>query len=231
MFIVIAVIYVKIYRFVAEQNKKMAAISKLGVPKDPNKENAGPITVEMSSTSSTVQTSSSAALSDNSEPNIRLHFTSAETQLKSSGGTGKNIVQSQSFEISVHSTSSAVPVADRESGNDTVNSKQGKNESHCRRKVETQEPKNKLAPSDNKLNRHHVSVTKKLAIVVLAFLICLILPFGISIAVPTSDAGIPWTAMMMTINSCVNPIIYARTMPVFRHVMGCIIRCHFKNIT
>ncbi|XP_011665468.2 uncharacterized protein LOC584479 [Strongylocentrotus purpuratus] len=95
------------------------------------------------------------------------------------------------------------------------------------RSIKKKFPDNKAKPH---LNKYNVTVTKRLAIVVLAFIICL-LPFGVSVVVPPSDPGVPWTGLMLTINSCVNPLIYARTMPEFRKVMLAIIRCRLKDIT
>ena len=79
------------------------------------------------------------------------------------------------------------------------------------------------------MNRHHVIVTRRLSIVVLAFFICLV-PFGVSVGIPQSDPGIPWTGLLVTFNSCINPLIYARTMPMFREVMGCIVQCRIRDI-
>ena len=83
--------------------------------------------------------------------------------------------------------------------------------------------------TQSRSQRHHIAVTKRLSIVVLVFFACL-LPFGISSVAPGSEPGIPWTGLLVTFNSCINPIIYAGTMPVFRQVMGCIIRCRFSKI-
>ena len=79
------------------------------------------------------------------------------------------------------------------------------------------------------LYRQRVKVTKRLAIVVFAYFLCF-LPFGVSVAVPTSDPGVPWTFWMATISNCINPIIYARTMPAFREVMISVVRCRLSSI-
>ncbi|XP_063964594.1 5-hydroxytryptamine receptor 1F-like [Lytechinus pictus] len=84
--------------------------------------------------------------------------------------------------------------------------------------------------SQRRVNKYHVTVTKRLAIVVLAFFLCM-LPFGINVVLPGSaDMAVPWTALLTTVNSCINPLIYARTMPEFRKVMWAIIRCRFQEI-
>ena len=81
----------------------------------------------------------------------------------------------------------------------------------------------------NQIYQQHVKVTKRLAIVVFAYFLCF-LPFGICVVVPPSDPGVPWTFWMTAISNCINPIIYARTMPVFREVMRNIIRCRLSSI-
>ncbi|XP_030847086.1 muscarinic acetylcholine receptor M4-like [Strongylocentrotus purpuratus] len=80
-----------------------------------------------------------------------------------------------------------------------------------------------------KISRHHINVTKRLSLVVLSFFICF-LPFGICVMVPTSDPAVPWANLLIMFNTCINPILYAGTMPMFREVMGCIARCRFQSI-
>ncbi|XP_030850971.1 octopamine receptor 1-like [Strongylocentrotus purpuratus] len=70
---------------------------------------------------------------------------------------------------------------------------------------------------------------KKHAVVVLAFIICL-LPFGVSVSGFLSDPGIPWTGLLLAVNSCVNPLIYAGIWREFRNVMLAIIRFRLKDI-
>ena len=230
--------YAKIYRFVTEQNKKMTAISQSEMLRSENNTNDC-VTIEMSSSSLTGQNTASTGLDEEYGPGAVLDPGNNPTHCPEASTDRDNEVTLESLEVSVPPVSIAVAKRATSGDNDTLQIK-AKLEDTTQRKepdhsslsaknvaLDQRKSPNKSAPSQ--LNRHHVTVTKKLAIVVLAFLICL-LPFGISVAVPPSDPGIPWTGLMVTFNSCVNPIIYARTMPVFREVMGCIIRCRFRSI-
>ncbi|XP_030847087.1 G-protein coupled receptor moody-like [Strongylocentrotus purpuratus] len=80
-----------------------------------------------------------------------------------------------------------------------------------------------------KISRNHINVTKRLSLVVLSFFICF-LPYEICVMVPTSHPAVPWAILLFVFNTCINPIIYAGTMPMFREVMGCIARCRFQSI-
>lgn len=81
------------------------------------------------------------------------------------------------------------------------------------------------------LNRTTVRITKKLAIIIVVYVI-FILPFGVGtlLLMPSSRSAVPWNYLLLVFNSCLNPIIYARTMRSFREVMGCIVRCRFDSI-
>ena len=236
VFISIAVMYAKIYRFVSEQNKKLTAISQSEMPRSVNNKNDG-VTIEMSSSSLTGQNTDSTALDD--EPGAVLDPGNNPTDVLKASSDRDNEVALESLEVSVPPVSIAVAKRATSDDNDTLQIKakledttqqnEPGHSSLSAKNVALDQRKSPKKSAPSQLNRHHVTVTKKLAIVVLAFLICL-LPFGISVAVPPSDPGIPWTGLMVTFNSCINPIIYARTMPVFREVMGCIIRCRFRSI-
>ena len=81
------------------------------------------------------------------------------------------------------------------------------------------------------INREQVTVTKRMALIVCVFLACF-LPIMICSLVPNdfSDLAVPWAEVLVVINSCLNPVIYAGTIPAFRDVMGCILRCRFGSI-
>ena len=240
VFIAIAVIYVKIYRFVSKQNKKMAAMSQPKVEKTVYRRtaDAAAVMIEMGSSSSTGQHTASSALSDTSESNILLHQQTTSADAQGTLGADNKNVTLQSPAVNMPSITSEMASRDLIGDGNAVQNTTIRgsmipdkmDSSKLGGEIVTPEGgKSHKKSAPPQLNRHHVTVTKKLAIIVLAFLICL-LPFGISVVVPPSDPGVPWTGLMVTFNSCVNPIIYARTMPVFREIMGCIVKCSFRSI-
>ncbi|XP_038045058.1 5-hydroxytryptamine receptor 4-like [Patiria miniata] len=77
-------------------------------------------------------------------------------------------------------------------------------------------------------------VTKNLFLVLVLFMIC-VTPFGVSLALAALDISgtgraLPFTATLLTINSCLNPIIYALKHPHFQIVFRCILRGQFSKI-
>ncbi|XP_030830296.1 alpha-1B adrenergic receptor-like [Strongylocentrotus purpuratus] len=217
VFIVMVVIYVRIYLFVSRQSKKMNKVKKDGAPQTRGIDN---VNVEMSSSEvpsiePSTLTSEETILQSRSTSNLD---TSQTTETDTSNGEGNlaSIENSPKHHTSLDISENR----SRRSPEDQSNQKRP-------RSIKQKFSDNKAEPHLNKFN---VIVTKRLAIVVLAFIICL-LPFGVSVVVPSSNAGVPWTGLMLTFNSCVNPLIYARTMPEFRKVMLAIIRCRLKDIT
>eukprot|EP00057_Strongylocentrotus_purpuratus_P031394 XP_784470.1 PREDICTED: G-protein coupled receptor moody-like [Strongylocentrotus purpuratus] len=101
--------------------------------------------------------------------------------------------------------------------------------SNPKRGTQASTPGAKGPKSAPKISRHHINVTKRLSLVVLSFFICF-LPSGICLMVSTSDPAVPWAYLLIMFNTCINPILYAGTMPMFREVMGCIARCRFQSI-
>ncbi|XP_063952067.1 probable G-protein coupled receptor No18 [Lytechinus pictus] len=216
VFIAIVVIYIRIYLFVTKQRKNMNQLKKAGIPESQN------VQTEMSSSevSSVAQSNLSpdnATKQSCSTLNMDISQTT-EKGLDESSGDDKAIANEENFQ---KKSSPEIPrdLSKRSPEEPKVNQKRP-------RFFKPKASENKTQP---RLNKYNVTVTKRLAIVVLAFFICL-LPFGVSVVVPPSDPGIPWTGLMLSLNSCINPLIYARTMPDFRKVMLAIIRCRLKNI-
>lgn len=80
-------------------------------------------------------------------------------------------------------------------------------------------------------SREQVTINKKLALVVCIFVACYT-PIMICTIVPTeeTDPMEVWAQVLAIINVCLNPIIYARTIPAFRDAMGCILKCRLSQI-
>ncbi|XP_063970497.1 5-hydroxytryptamine receptor-like [Lytechinus pictus] len=216
VFFAIVVVYIRIYLFVTKQSKKMDQLKNAGIPGSQN------VQIEISSSEV-----SSAAQSNLSSCNATKQSCSTlNTDISQS--TEKGLDESTEGDIATanvdnfqNKSSPEIPgvLSKRSPEEPKINQKH-------RRLFKRKAHENKIQPQLNKIN---VTVTKRLAIVVLAFFICL-LPFGVSVVVPPSDPGVPWTGLMLTLNSCVNPLIYARTMPEFRKVMLAIIRCRLKDV-
>ena len=82
-------------------------------------------------------------------------------------------------------------------------------------------------------NREHVTFTKKMALVVCVFFACYLPGICMTTAAVPFDfylPAVPWSQLLAVINSALNPIIYAWAIPAFSEVMGCILRCRYKNI-
>ena len=86
-------------------------------------------------------------------------------------------------------------------------------------------------PSTMGSTRDQINITKKLAIIVCTFFACFI-PIMICLLFmsATSARAYAWIVLLVFINSCLNPLIYARTIPAFRGVMWCILRCRYADI-
>ena len=216
-FIVMVVIYVRIYLFVSGQRKKMKQLRKSGAPQMRGIDNVNMeiSSSEFPSTKRSTLTPEENITQSRSTSNLE---TSQTTETDTSNGEGKL--------TAIENLPKNTPLENSENQSRQSPKSTEANQKRLR-PIKQHSPDNKADPH---LNNYNVTVTKRLAVVVLAFVICL-LPFTVSVLIPSSNPGIPWTGLMLTFNSCVNPLIYARTMPEFRKVMLAIIRCRLKDIT
>ena len=85
--------------------------------------------------------------------------------------------------------------------------------------------------SSTSIKREHINFTKKMALILCVFFVCYLLIVVVT-PVPSgiTDPVVPWTQTLVLKNSALNPIIYAWAIPVFREVMGCILRCRYNTI-
>ncbi len=82
---------------------------------------------------------------------------------------------------------------------------------------------------DNGFNKKDLQVTKNLAILVAAFLICFIPYFTINVS--NVNVILQWYCVLLIFaNSAINPIIYARRFPNFTEVFKAIIKCQLQKI-
>ncbi|XP_071794561.1 melanopsin-like [Asterias amurensis] len=78
-------------------------------------------------------------------------------------------------------------------------------------------------------SNRQVEITKNLFYVLCAFIVCLA-PFAVALAIPASEPAIPWTGMIASFNSAVNPVIYGVKHPHFKEVFRHILRCRYHMI-
>ena len=72
--------------------------------------------------------------------------------------------------------------------------------------------------------RRQLQVTKNLFFVLCAFLVCLS-PYVFNLFIPNTCYFLPYTAMLLAFNSCLNPLIYAVKHPDFRRAFRSLL-CH-----
>ncbi|XP_038068152.1 trace amine-associated receptor 8b-like [Patiria miniata] len=80
-----------------------------------------------------------------------------------------------------------------------------------------------------RLSRRQVEITKNLFYVVCAFVLCLT-PYSVGLMIPAADHFTPYAGVILLLNSCVNPVIYAAKHPYFRTVFVCIVTLKFSKI-
>ena len=98
----------------------------------------------------------------------------------------------------------------------------------CVEGSETKLPVKKQA--EPKIDKKLLAVTKNMLVILVVFVICFI-PYAVCLSLPAVFySARPWLSTLVFFNSCINPIIYARRIRVFREVMVCIIRCRLGNI-
>ncbi|XP_063964559.1 5-hydroxytryptamine receptor-like [Lytechinus pictus] len=77
--------------------------------------------------------------------------------------------------------------------------------------------------------RQQRQITINLFIVVCVYTIC-VMPSAIIFPIPSTGPAIPWLTILILLNSCVNPIIYALRHPTFSEVLKCMVRCRYREI-
>ena len=206
IFTVIALFYSRIYLYVSRHNKELIKMSTFGNKRDnsPNSEMA--YSKDLSRT----------ALS--SEDSSALETTSSDRRIN------MNDDENVAAGSAVIAATSDATVENTKAGTvqnvlETSPNKDLSSASQSGGKSQTQ------------FDRHQVNVTKRLIIVVLAFMACFF-PTFLCTLIPSKaiDPFRPWAFWFTVFSTCINPIIYARTMPVFRGVMGSVIQCRFRNI-
>ncbi|XP_072028335.1 probable G-protein coupled receptor No18 [Amphiura filiformis] len=84
-------------------------------------------------------------------------------------------------------------------------------------------------PIRRRENYKDLQVTKNLLLVVVVFFVCF-LPYSFLIIFPRSDSFHLYAILLALMNSCVNPVIYARRHPHFKIVLSAMIKCQYQNI-
>ncbi|XP_033631827.1 G-protein coupled receptor moody-like [Asterias rubens] len=79
------------------------------------------------------------------------------------------------------------------------------------------------------ISKRHIRVTKNMLYVVLVFG-TLVTPYGVTLLFSDNTRALPYTAVLLSFNSCVNPFIYATKHPDFKTVIICILSCRWGHI-
>ncbi|XP_022103040.1 melatonin receptor type 1C-like [Acanthaster planci] len=79
------------------------------------------------------------------------------------------------------------------------------------------------------ISRRQLLVTWNMFYVVCVFC-ALVSPYAIALFISNNDRALPYTAVVLSFNSCINPFIYATKHPDFKKVMVCILTCRIRNI-
>ena len=80
-----------------------------------------------------------------------------------------------------------------------------------------------------RLFKRQIRLTKNLFYVVCAFLLCLT-PYTVNIMIPGRGDFLPYTAALLTLNSCLNPMIYAVKHPYFKKRFRELLCCNVDKV-
>ncbi|XP_033103216.1 melanopsin-like [Anneissia japonica] len=85
--------------------------------------------------------------------------------------------------------------------------------------------------TQDRKNKTQIQVTKNLFCVVVVYVIC-VTPYGVNLLVSGvgSIKAIPYTALLLILNSSLNPLIYATKHPNFKTVFKSILKCDLRRI-
>ncbi|XP_072173078.1 nociceptin receptor-like [Diadema setosum] len=78
-------------------------------------------------------------------------------------------------------------------------------------------------------NQREIDITKNLFTVVCIFVLC-VLPHAVNFMIPGGGTSTMYTGMILTANSCLNPLIYGLKHPTFREVFRCILTWNLAEI-
>nr|XP_054748601.1 melatonin receptor type 1B-A-like [Lytechinus pictus] len=88
---------------------------------------------------------------------------------------------------------------------------------------------NKTKTPPSRLSKKQIDITINLAIVVVVFFICL-LPYSINLASYEDTLVTTLLYLLLTLSTCINPVLYAVKHPTFKAVFKCMVSCRFKDI-
>ncbi len=102
---------------------------------------------------------------------------------------------------------------------------------HHFKRMRQQEVNDRGEQAANTYSKGDLEITKNLLIVVVVFILCFI-PHFILLFVPGPERE-PYRlygTAILYVNTCINPIIYARRHPIFKVVLGALITLQYQNI-
>lgn len=88
---------------------------------------------------------------------------------------------------------------------------------------------NNTVASPTGSSKLQIDITKNMAVVIVAFFLCL-LPYSCSIYRKQEISASLFFAVLLTLSTCLNPMIYAVKHPTFKEVFKCMVYCRFHDI-
>ena len=79
------------------------------------------------------------------------------------------------------------------------------------------------------VSKRHLQVTRNMFCVVCVFS-ALVTPYGVALLCPNNDHVLVYAAVLLSFNSCINPLIYSTKHPDFKTVITCILSCRCGDI-
>ncbi|XP_071490295.1 G-protein coupled receptor moody-like [Diadema antillarum] len=90
-------------------------------------------------------------------------------------------------------------------------------------------PRGLDAPSKKEVRKRDRQINMNLFFVVCAFFLCVI-PHSLCVLIPGHEIPSIYTFILMSVNCCINPLIYAQKHPHFKQVFRALLKCKYNDI-
>ncbi|XP_071490273.1 octopamine receptor beta-2R-like [Diadema antillarum] len=85
------------------------------------------------------------------------------------------------------------------------------------------------APSRTETRQRDSQINVNLFLVVCAFFLC-VMPHSLCVLIPGHEIPSIYTFILMSVNCCINPLIYAQKHPHFKQIFRSLVRCQYDRI-